>query len=293
MLVGVSILSSKQIVIESVIATTTASSTYTEPNQYIGQDYDPESTLSYLNARYYDSGRGQFTSQDPVFWEINQTPDGIRVLTNPQTLNSYSYAGNNPVVYKDASGRLYGEASVGGDIGFFNASLGLRIDGQGVELFVSAGPSFGVSFPAQASLSSGNLTHVRQTTVSRSAEFMFGPGVGISEEGEFDSNKPLSNSKNKAVTYSVSAGLGAGVSQRYTISVPVLNFDSISNNQSSAKNTSQTSSYVQNSSSIGYKDAYRALNDARKALERGDLNGAKVALARANSSLYKQNENKK
>jgi hypothetical protein len=56
MLVGVSILSSKQIVIESVIATTTASSTYTEPNQYIGQDYDPESTLSYLNARYYDSG---------------------------------------------------------------------------------------------------------------------------------------------------------------------------------------------------------------------------------------------
>lgn len=38
------------------IATTTASSTYTELNQYIGQDYDPESTLSYLNARYYDSG---------------------------------------------------------------------------------------------------------------------------------------------------------------------------------------------------------------------------------------------
>ena len=63
--------------------------------QYIGQYDDSESDLAYLNARYYDSGRGQFTSQDPVFWEIAQTPDGVRVLQNPQAQNSYT----RPCVY--------------------------------------------------------------------------------------------------------------------------------------------------------------------------------------------------
>jgi RHS repeat-associated protein len=78
---------------------------YREPNKYIGQDYDPETALAYLNARYYDGGRGQFLSQDPVFWEIGQTRDGITALLNPQAQNSYSYAGNNPITQKDPEGR--------------------------------------------------------------------------------------------------------------------------------------------------------------------------------------------
>ena len=47
---------------------------------------------AFLNARYYDSGRGQFLSEDPVFWEVGQTQDGKSVLTNPQAMNSYGYA---------------------------------------------------------------------------------------------------------------------------------------------------------------------------------------------------------
>src|SRR5215472_9952585 len=35
--------------------------------KYIGQFAD-QSSLDYLNARYYDSARGQFVSEDPVFW---------------------------------------------------------------------------------------------------------------------------------------------------------------------------------------------------------------------------------
>jgi RHS repeat-associated protein len=34
---------------------------------FIGQFGDDATALSYLNARYYDPARGQFTSQDPVF----------------------------------------------------------------------------------------------------------------------------------------------------------------------------------------------------------------------------------
>jgi RHS repeat-associated protein len=77
----------------------------TPSRQYIGQIRDEETTWNYLNARYYDSARGQFLSQDPVFWEIGETKDGQSILMNPQLQNSYSYAGNNPVTQKDPSGR--------------------------------------------------------------------------------------------------------------------------------------------------------------------------------------------
>jgi RHS repeat-associated protein len=73
-----------------------------EQRKYIGQEYDVDTDLSYLNARYYDGGRGRFLSQDPVFWELKQN------LENPQSLNSYSYANGNPVVNKDPSGRCAG-----------------------------------------------------------------------------------------------------------------------------------------------------------------------------------------
>jgi RHS repeat-associated protein len=67
------------------------------PKTPIGRDY--------LNARYYESARGQFISQDPVFWEIGLTQDGKAALSNPQALNSYGYANDNPITGKDPNGR--------------------------------------------------------------------------------------------------------------------------------------------------------------------------------------------
>ncbi len=81
---------------------------------YIGQFEDGDD-MSYLNARYYKSDRGQFMSQDPVFWEIGQTAEGKAVLSNPQAQNSYSYAGNNPITNKDPGGRFWW-------VGFYNWS---------------------------------------------------------------------------------------------------------------------------------------------------------------------------
>ena len=81
---------------------------FKEQRKYIGQEYDVETGLNYLNARYYNSNTGQFISEDPVFWEIGQTKDGKSVLLNPQAQNSYSYAGNNPIISSDPSGRIFG-----------------------------------------------------------------------------------------------------------------------------------------------------------------------------------------
>jgi RHS repeat-associated protein len=55
-----------------------------------------------LQARYYDSARGQFLSEDPVFWGSPKDQD----LGNPQSLNSYSYANGNPITKSDPTGKF-------------------------------------------------------------------------------------------------------------------------------------------------------------------------------------------
>jgi RHS repeat-associated protein len=67
-----------------------------ERRQFIGQFAD-DSALSYLNARYYDSTRRQFLSEDPVFLS---DPKGQN-LRNPQSLNAYSYTDDNPIAGKE------------------------------------------------------------------------------------------------------------------------------------------------------------------------------------------------
>ena len=119
--------------------------------EFIGEEYDGETGLSYLNARYYGGSRGQFTSQDPVFWEVGITEDGQSVLTNPQLQNSYSYAGNNPVGQKDPTGR-YTDKNLTGTISVYGVPVGLtggqfkNPDGEffyylGAAISIKPGPS--------------------------------------------------------------------------------------------------------------------------------------------------------
>jgi RHS repeat-associated protein len=97
-----------------------ASTTFTQPNQFIGQDRDKEADLSYLNARYYSSNQGMFTSQDPVFWEVGQSRDGLVALYKPQLQNSYSYGADSPIVNRDPDGRFLDTIA---DIGFIGYDL--------------------------------------------------------------------------------------------------------------------------------------------------------------------------
>ena len=80
---------------------------------YIGE-FSDVSNLSYLNARYMEPSRGQFLSQDPTFLALGN-PDKLQqltkldqqqFLTDPQQLNSYSYAKNNPIIQKDPTGNF-------------------------------------------------------------------------------------------------------------------------------------------------------------------------------------------
>jgi len=77
-------------------------------------EYDNDTGLSYANARYYDGNTGRFISQDPAFLLIGDKKkfeekyDRILQshLTDPQSLNSYSYVNNNPIKYTDPDGEI-------------------------------------------------------------------------------------------------------------------------------------------------------------------------------------------
>src|SRR6266480_3664080 len=65
-----------------------------------------------LNARYYESTRGQFISQDPSFLSIGDLnavkqvtgQDQRAFLADPQLVNSYNYGRDNPITNKDPNG---------------------------------------------------------------------------------------------------------------------------------------------------------------------------------------------
>jgi RHS repeat-associated protein len=83
-----------------------ASGSFSEQRRFIGEEYDPDTAFSYLNARYYEGSRGQFMSQDPLFVNLGMDKRAKQVLIDPQQLNSYGYARGNPITLKDPSGEL-------------------------------------------------------------------------------------------------------------------------------------------------------------------------------------------
>src|SRR5882724_378481 len=61
------------------------------------KERDNETGLDYFGARYYGNAQGRFTSYDPVF------VTALRLI-DPQRLNLYSYARNNPLKFVDPDG---------------------------------------------------------------------------------------------------------------------------------------------------------------------------------------------
>jgi RHS repeat-associated protein len=70
-------------------------------HHFTGKERDTESGNDYFGARYYGSTMGRFMSPD---W--TKVPEGIPYadLSDPQSLNLYSYTKNNPLTRIDADG---------------------------------------------------------------------------------------------------------------------------------------------------------------------------------------------
>lgn len=98
--------------------------------QFIGEHQSDDVGMSYLNARWMGNHEGRFVSQDPVARDIGSMEkipvyilvmglnnggmlDQTAVLSDPQMLNSYSYAVNNPITKSDPSGLWFKEFATG------------------------------------------------------------------------------------------------------------------------------------------------------------------------------------
>jgi RHS repeat-associated protein len=65
--------------------------------QFTGKERDAETGLDFFGARYYSGAQGRFTSVDPVALSSKK-------IVDPQQLNMYAYARNNPLKYVDPNG---------------------------------------------------------------------------------------------------------------------------------------------------------------------------------------------
>ena len=90
------------------------------PIRYRGYYYDEETGLYYLQSRYYDPEVGRFINADDVDYIEPETLMGC---------NLYAYCGNNPVMYVDPTGTIFGfilgafaiGALIGGGLSYISA----------------------------------------------------------------------------------------------------------------------------------------------------------------------------
>ena len=84
------------------------SGTISNDMRFVGNEKDNETGLNYFSARYLDVTLGRFLAPDPVGpVDSNTGKISDTVLTEPQRLNGYAYAGNNPLSRIDPAGKQY------------------------------------------------------------------------------------------------------------------------------------------------------------------------------------------
>jgi hypothetical protein len=110
---------------------------------------------------------GSSSLKTPVFWEIGQSQDGKNALSNPQALNSYGYANDNPITGKDPNGRQYADFSgsytvpvygvpIGPTVGFYlTPGTGDPYVYFGVTVAGRPGPSGSIMYSPSGSPSEG------------------------------------------------------------------------------------------------------------------------------------------
>ncbi|WP_436497276.1 RHS repeat-associated core domain-containing protein [Actinokineospora sp. HUAS TT18] len=69
--------------------------TWPDDKGFLGLSKDSSTGLNHLGAREFDANTGRFLSPDPVF-----------DISDPQQLNGYTYANNNPITLSDPTGRI-------------------------------------------------------------------------------------------------------------------------------------------------------------------------------------------
>jgi RHS repeat-associated protein len=91
--------------VEEHVNTATTAPDPTESKGFIGERFDEDAGLQYLNARYYDPELGMFIQPD--WFEVTKAGVGT---------NRYAYAGNDPVNLGDPGGNFFADPDADQDL---------------------------------------------------------------------------------------------------------------------------------------------------------------------------------
>ncbi len=282
----------------------------TQSNQYIGQNFDHETALSYLNARYYDGERGQMLSQDPVFLGVGVDERSALILKDPQLQNSYGYGRNNPLIYKDPNGEL-AIPIIGAGVGFIgglasqaysdyeNGSMSgvgdyAMAGGQGfvVGLGVGGLGRYGSSFIASA-LTAGTLTAGTELGTNylqgESTDYHDLATKSLLAAGTAGTLSKLSKVRGTNPNIGTKAFFTGKHTQRQgaeeAVHVSAQSLGSSARAYSGGGSSKSSSNKI---SSNQYKNISTQLLKAQSALSKKDYNGATKALERASKTLNKK-----
>jgi len=119
----------------------------TDAAHYAMLDHDAETDTDHAEFRQYANKQGRFFSPDPY--------DGSYDMSNPQSMNRYVYAMNNPLSYLDPSGLDACAYDLGGgNVLIYNDENGANIDCPGNGIYISTtGQVTGISLDANGDLS--------------------------------------------------------------------------------------------------------------------------------------------
>jgi RHS repeat-associated protein len=152
-------------------------------HHYTGKERDTESGLDYFGARYYASNMGRWMSPD---W--NSVPDSVPYanLSDPQSLNLYSYTRNNPLSRSDPDGHCDIDGEHHGGVWCFFHKLGwtetqhevandLRTYYQGLTYTPKNGSPIDVAGQSDADIIKFNQDHREEFANAHWAVGLIGP----------------------------------------------------------------------------------------------------------------------
>ena len=156
---------------------------------FTGKPKDDETGLYYFGARYYDPKLGRFITADTIVPYVN----------NPQALNRYTYAGNNPVNYLEDGNAWFipfiiaavKGAAIGATVGAATAAITGGDIGKGAMFGAIGGAAFGAlsfgvtSFAKFAMTGTTNISLIGNaaTTVNILGASVAGAGAGAAVSG--------------------------------------------------------------------------------------------------------------
>jgi RHS repeat-associated protein len=113
---------------------------------FTGHEWDDTTGLVYAHARYLDTKAHTFLSVDPMLYSLPSS-----YLTDPQQMNSYAYARNNPVTMTDPTGRYsllgtllnIGRSAVNSVVNYVNSYIinGKQTANSNTQVFTAAANS--------------------------------------------------------------------------------------------------------------------------------------------------------